>query len=281
MDKKDRQDFVLGGLLALGCAFAAVWGLLALKGWGIPQQPTWYTAVCFAAAAAALIALIFFIALRPAGKGGAAEPTLLARLLFSDPLLRAGAAKRLAYIAVMAALCIVSNMFEIKFATTQFSLTLFTSCLAGILLGAFPGACAVFLGDGIGYLVNSMGYLYYWWVALACAVMAVISGLVMRLPFRFRGGLFVKLALISLLTFLVSSVGINTTGMYFIGLGLYFPENVKEAAAELFGGRFDFWVYCLIRFVVLGQIWNSLLNDLLLFLIVPALVRTRVLGLEG
>ncbi len=280
MDKKDRQDFVLGGLLALACVFAAVWGLLAMKGWGIPQQPTWYAAVCFAASAAALVALLFFIALRPAGKG-AAEHSLLARLLFSDPLLRAGAAKRLAYIAAMAALCIISNMFEIKFATTQFSLTVFTSCLAGILLGAFPGACAVFLGDGIGYLVNSMGYLYYWWVALACAVMAVISGLVMRLPLRFRGGILVKLVLISLLTFFISSVGINTTGMYFIGLKLYFPENVETAVAELFGGRFDFWVYCLIRFLILGQLWNSLLNDFLLFLIVPALVRVRSLGLDG
>ncbi len=214
---------------------------------------------------------------RPEREG---ESPLILRLLFSDALLKRSNVFRVAWIGVTAALCIVGNMFEIKLATTQFSLTLFISCLAGIILGALPGACAVLVGDAIGYVINSMGYVYYWWVALSCAMMAVISALVMRIPWKFRGNLYAKLALIAGLTFLIASVGINTTGMYYLGLNIYFPSDVKEAIGEVFGGRFDFWVYLTIRFFILGQIWNSLVNYALLFLTVPALCRVKSLGLD-
>ena len=109
------------------------------------------------------------------------------RFLFSPVLADKTAAKKIAYIAVMAALCIATNMFEIKFASVQFSFTIVSSVLAGILIGPLFGFAAVFLGDGLGYLVNSMGYPYYWWVALSCASMALIAGLVMYLPLRFKG----------------------------------------------------------------------------------------------
>ncbi|MDE6059121.1 MAG: ECF transporter S component [Clostridia bacterium] len=202
------------------------------------------------------------------------------RILFSSVLAEKSVAKRIAYIGVMAALCIATNMFEIKFATTQFSFTVLSSILAGILIGPLFGFCAVFLGDAVGYLYNSMGYVYYWWVALSVATMALIAGLVMNLPFKFKGAVFVKLAIICLLTFFVCSVGINTTGMYYIGLNIYFPKDVQNAAAERFGGEFTFWIYCAIRFFILGQIYNSILNYALLFVIVPVLGAVKPLKLN-
>lgn len=202
------------------------------------------------------------------------------RILFSNVLAEKTAAKRIAYIGVMAALCIATNMFEIKFATTQFSFTILSSILAGILIGPLFGFCAVFLGDAVGYLYNSMGYVYYWWVALSVATMALIAGLVMNLPFKFKGAVFVKLAIICLLTLFVCSVGINTTGMYYIGLNIYFPKNVQEAIGARFGGEFNFWIYCAIRFFILGQIYNSLVNYALLFLIVPVLGAVKPLKLQ-
>ena len=276
MEKREKRTLVLGIFWAVICVFSGIWGLLTMKGYGLPVQPAWYYSVCFGLSGVSLLCLLVLL-LR--AKDREQEWPLWLRLLFSDRLLRRSNAARLAYIAVGAALCIVSNMFELKFATTQFSCTVFTSCLAGILLGALPGFLAVFLGDGIGYLVNGGGYMYYWWVALACACMALIAGLVMRLPLRFRGALYVRLAFISLLTFFVCSVGINTTGMYYLGLSVYMPSNVLEAAEEVFGGRLTFWTYTLIRFGVLGQVWNSLVNYALLFLLVPPLSRVRSLGL--
>lgn len=193
------------------------------------------------------------------------------RALLSATLMGKSRATRIAYVGVMAALCIVVNMFEIKFATTQFSFTVFASVLAGILIGPVFGFAAVFLGDGVGYLVNSAGYPYYWWVALSCALMAAIAGIVMKLPLKLRGSGYVKLALICLLTLVLCSAGVNSLGMYYIGLEIYMPKNVLEAAASRFGGELNFWTYSFIRFFVLGQIWNSLINYALLFVALPVL----------
>lgn len=203
------------------------------------------------------------------------------RTLFSSILIEKSRAQKFAYAGVAAALCIVSNIFEFKFATVQFSFTVFTSILAGILIGPLLGFAAVFIGDGVGYLANSMGYPYYWWVALSCATMALIAGLVMNLfRFRFKGCGYVKLAMICAFTLLVCSVLINSLGMYFIGLKLYMPGSVKEAIETRFGGEFNFGIYLLIRFFLLGQIYNSLFNYALLFLVVPALNAVKPLKLD-
>ena len=68
------------------------------------------------------------------------------RTLFSSILIEKSRAQKLAYAGVAAALCIVSNIFEFKFATVQFSFTVFTSILAGILIGPLLGFAAVFIG---------------------------------------------------------------------------------------------------------------------------------------
>ena len=73
----------------------------------------------------------------PAGERKKAP--LWKKLLFSDVLLFRPISHKLAYIGVMAALCIAVNTFEIKFADTQFSFSLFTALLAGVMLGALPG----------------------------------------------------------------------------------------------------------------------------------------------
>ena len=203
------------------------------------------------------------------------------RLLFSQVLADQSAAKRIAYMGVVAALCIATNMFEIKFATVQFSLTVFSSVIAGMIIGPLFGFAAVFLGDAVGYLYNSMGYPYYWWVALSCAVMALISGLVMNgIKTKTKGGVYLKLALVCVLTFLVCSVVINSTGMYYIGLKLYMPSNVKNAIENTFGGRFSFGIYLVIRFFLLGQIYNSLVNYALVFAVVPALLAIKPLKIR-
>lgn len=202
------------------------------------------------------------------------------RALFSELMLSKSPAARLAYIGVVTALCIAVNFVEIKFATTQFSFTIMMSALAGILIGPLFGFCATWLGDGIGYLCNSAGYPYYWWVALSCGCMALIAGLVMQLPMRGKHALAAKLALICALTFLVCSVGINSVCNYYIGLRLYMPSDVTAAAAEYFGGRLTFGTYLVIRYIFLLQILNSLVNDVLLVIAVYALRAAKPLKLD-
>jgi len=198
------------------------------------------------------------------------------RLLFSDNLISKSKAHKVAYVGVSVALCIVTNFFELKFADVQFSFTILSSILAGIFLGPLLGFCGAFLGDFIGYLGNSMGYPYYWWVALGCACMALLAGLLTKLPLK----LYTKMAFICISTLLICSVGINTTGMYFIGLKLYMSDSVREAFVSHFGGVQTYFGYLLIRFFVLGQIYNSLLNYALLFLIILGLKAVKPLRFE-
>ena len=215
----------------------------------------------------------------PAGERKKAP--LWKKLLFSDVLLFRPISHKLAYIGVMAALCIAVNTFEIKFADTQFSFSLFTALLAGVTLGALPGAVAVFVGDLFGYLLNSAGMYYYWWVALSLMLMAVIAGLVMRIPMHFKGSLFVKLTIVTVLTFSLCTVLVNSLGMYYIVISnkLFISQSVIDAINERFGGVWSFGNYVFVRLFVLGQIYNSILNYILAFLAIPLLNAVKPLKL--
>lgn len=209
-----------------------------------------------------------------------AKESRLKRLLFSDTMLSRTRAQRIACIGVMAALCIVCNLFfEFKFADVQFSLTLFVSVLTGILIGPVFGFAAVFLGDLVGYVYNSWGMLYLPWVGLSCAMMAVVAGLVMRLPLRFRGALYVKLALTCVLVMAVCTIGISTTGFYFYYLNVGFTQKATEAIFERFGTGATYFTYVFYRLFIGGQLWNSLLNYAALFLVLPLLKAIKPLRL--
>lgn len=207
------------------------------------------------------------------------RPSLFKRLLFSDVLLFRSNAYKVAYIGVMAALCIAVNTFEIKFADVQFSFSLFTALLSGVVLGPLPGAAAVFIGDLVGYLLNSAGMYYYWWVALSLMLMSVIAGLCMRLPMRFKGSLFVKLAIVTALTFTLCTVLINSLGMYYIGNTIFVSQKLIDAINSRFDGVWTFWNYVFVRLFLLGQIYNSILNYVLAFLAIPLLNAVKPLKL--
>ena len=197
--------------------------------------------------------------------------SLWQRALLSPVMLEKSKAGKLAYVGITTALCIAVNLFEFKFADIQFSLTVFASILAGILIGPFLGFVAVFLGDAIGFLCYSAGYMYMPWVGLAVAFMALISGLIMKLPLHFKGSGYVKLVLICITTLLVCSVGINTTGMYLYYTRIGFSSKALGLIQEHFGGTNTYFTYALVRLLFMGQIWNSLFNYALLFVTVPVL----------
>lgn len=203
------------------------------------------------------------------------------RILFSEVLLTKSKATQIAYIGVMAALCIVANMFlEFKTFDVQFSVTVFFSILTGILIGPVFGFCAVFLGDFVGYVYNSWGYMYMPWVGLSVATMALVAGLVMNLPFRFKGSGYVKLAIICLATFFLCTVGISSTGFYLYNKAAGFSTAVVEYVEEHFGGGVSYFGYCCYRLIFKLQILNSIFNYALLFLAVPALNAAKPLKIS-
>ena len=192
------------------------------------------------------------------------QRSLWQRLFFSGAVRKKNKSHKIAYIAVVAALCVVVNMFEIKFVDVQFSLTLAVSALAGIILGGAFGFVACFLGDLVGFLYNSSGYMYMPWIGIAMGCVALISGMLIggvRLPVK--GGVYIKLGIVSVSTFLLCTVGINTTAFW-----LLYAKGVP------------YFTYLTARLFVQGQIWNSLLNYALLFVLVPVLKNVKALKLD-
>lgn len=185
------------------------------------------------------------------------------RILFSETLATKNTSHKIAYIAVITAFAVAANTFEFKLFDTQFSLTLLISALAGLLIGPLFGFAACFLGDFIGFLVNSSGYAYYPWIGISMGLVATFAGLIVGgIPKTKSWFLYVKLALVCVVTFLVCTVAINTTAFWI----LY--------------SKVGYGTYLFSRLIVQGQIWNSLFNYALLFAFVPVLNRIKPLKIK-
>ena len=183
-------------------------------------------------------------------------------ICFSKTLLRKGKAHKIAYVAVMTALCVVVNMFfEFKFADTQFSLTIFVSALTGILIGPLFGFVACFLGDLVGFLYHSAGFTYMPWIGLSMGIVALLSGFIMNgIDGKGKPGwFFVKISLVCVSTFFICTVAINTTAFW------------------LLYSKIGYWEYLISRLFLQGQIWNNIVNYALLFLILPIISKIKPL----
>ena len=187
----------------------------------------------------------------------------LKRIFISELMEDATKTQRIAYVAIMTALTVICTMFfEFKLADTQFSLTIFFSAMTGIIIGPLFGFVAGFLGDLVGFLYNSGGFVYYPWIGVSMGLVALISGLIVNaIPLKFKGGIYVKLVLVSIFTFGVCTVGINTTFFWIL-------YNMR---------RTPYLIYLNTRLFVQGQIWNSVVNYLLIFLLYPLIVRIKTL----
>ncbi len=185
----------------------------------------------------------------------------LKKLLFSEILFDLSKTQRIAYIAVMSALCVICNMFfEFKLADTQFSLTIFFSAMTGMIIGPIFGFVACFVGDLVGFLYNSGGFMYYPWIGISMGLIAVISGLIINgIEMKNKLSVYIKIAIVSLLTFLICTIAINTTMFWVV-------YNTKKV---------PFTAYLVTRLFVQGQIWNSLLNYALLFFLYPIILRIK------
>ncbi len=199
------------------------------------------------------------------------QNTVLKRTFFSELILSKSSGQRIAYIAVITALSVVTSMFlEFKMFDVQFSVTIVVSALAGIVLGPVCGLAACYVGDLIGYIYNNWGLMYMPWVGLSTGMIAFLSGLIFNAArWKFRGALYVKLAIVCVLSFFVCTIGINTTGFYLYYKETGFTSAAIEYITQKFGSGVSYFTYVFYRLFVGGQIWNSLVNFALLFAVIP------------
>ena len=179
------------------------------------------------------------------------------RLLFSPFVLKEKRSRKIAYVAIMVALSIVCNIFfEFKLGTVQYSLTTAISCLIGVLLGAGAGFVACFIGDAVGFFVNPFG-AYTPWIGLATGLMAFISGSIFHLlSNKSLLTVYLKITVIALSTFVICSLCINSTFLW----ATYYSKTT-------------FWKFLITRYFVQGQVFVSILNYALLFILIPVIRR--------
>lgn len=204
------------------------------------------------------------------------------RWLFTKLLENKSPSKVIAYLGVIAAFCTVVNFIEFRFSTdVQFSLTMVVAMLVGILIGPLFGFATCFIGDLAGFLLNSKGMIYMPWVGGSVAMFAFLAGVIFHvLPGRGTGALWWKLALLIVSSFLVCTVGINSTGFYFYNKTMGFSDAVERFVAETFGKDVFFWGYVIYRLFFKMQIINSIANYALLVVLLPLLTRFKPLQLE-
>ncbi len=201
------------------------------------------------------------------------------RLVFSERFRNSSRAKKIAAIAVFAAMSVVTNMFlELKMFDIQFSLTLFFSAVTGVAIGPLAGFLTCIFGDFIGYLFSPGGMIYMPWVGVSTGLFAFLSGLILGRIFDKTedvtyGKIFIRLAIYVVVSFFVCTIAVNSTGFYVYNYYVGFGKNFVRFAAENFGGDCNFFVYVLYRLFFLGQIWNSVANYALLFIFFPTLKR--------
>ncbi|MBO5713668.1 MAG: hypothetical protein J6R88_05670 [Clostridia bacterium] len=205
--------------------------------------------------------------------------SVLQKLTFSPFIINKTPAKKIAYIAVVTAFLTVCNtLLEFSLFDAQYSLTIATSAIAGILIGPLSGFASCMFADAIGFLMNSKGGIYMLWVGLAIAVTSFLAGVIFHfIRFKFKGAVFVKLALICIASFTVGTVLINTTGFYMynyyvVGLPIAFLEYVSTTL----GTSANYLTYLIYRLFFKGLIFNCLVNYGLIFVLTPMIISTPI-----
>ena len=172
---------------------------------------------------------------------------------------------KIAYIGVLVALNIAVNaLTSIPLGFVKFSFTISATALAGILLGPFLGFAVGFIGDLLAVVLGEGGG-YTPFVGIAMGMVALLFGLFFYgFDWRFKWAWCVKIALASLLSFLIATVAIDTT------VGFFLWNKTGLPYAE----------FAVVRLFVAGQVWNNVLNTAILYAVVPALAKARALPLQ-
>lgn len=186
--------------------------------------------------------------------------------------------KKVAFVALFTALSVVFNtLLEIRVFDVQFSLTISFSFLCGVFLGPIFGFTACILGDFVGYLINSFGQLYMPWVGVSTGCFALLAGLIFAKKSENNLTLNLKAVIFIVASFILCTITINSTGFYFYNRKIGFSDAFLSYVESKTENRNDsYLLYLGYRLIFKGQIFNSLANYALIFIIIPVLKKIPV-----
>ncbi len=123
--------------------------------------------------------------------------------------------QKLAYISMLSALSVAVNMLQISTPFAQLSFVATVCFVAGVLLGPIEGFAVAFIGDLIAAIVAPMG-VYSPIIGLATGLFGLVPGIIFA---YFKGKYWIKGIVSFIITFILSSILLNT-----IGLSLIYPK---------------------------------------------------------
>ena len=173
-------------------------------------------------------------------------------LFFSEIFRNSSRAKKIASIAVFAALSVMTNMFlEVKIFDLQFSLTIFVSTIIGVILGPIAGFITCVFGDFIGYVSNSWGLIYMPWVGISTGLFAFLAGIILGGVFNAKeeityGKMFARLAVFAAVSFVVCTIAVNSTGFSRL------RQEFRRVRREEFRRKLRVFRLCVIQIVLFG-----------------------------
>ena len=198
------------------------------------------------------------------------------RLTFSNFLMGKSDGKKIAILSMLTAFNIVSNaFFEFKTLDVQFSFTIVISILTGIICGPFSGFLVCFFADLIGFFISSWGLVYMPWVGISTATTSLIAGMFF-IDGKMKNFIF-KIVGISILSFLICTVLINSTGFYYYNKTMGFSTAILEYVSNKFNGDINYFIYLAYRLIFKLQIVNCVFNYVISFLLVPILKRLKII----
>lgn len=123
--------------------------------------------------------------------------------------------QRIAYLSIFCAICVVVNILQIPTPLMQLSFVATVCAVGGILLGATDGFIIGFVGDLIAGIIAPMG-VYSPIIGIGTGFLGLVPGLI----FSYVGGKdFIKVIISFAITFVVTSLILNT-----IGLSIIYPK---------------------------------------------------------
>ncbi len=136
--------------------------------------------------------------------------------------------KRIAYLGIMTALAVITNIFSITVNSGANSISFnYVICsLAGVFFGPVSGGIVGLLGDLIGCLISPKGP-FNPFIMLSSALIGVLSGLAFMLP---KVNVYFKLLIAYVFIFVVCTLGFNTFGLWF-----YYAKGKKSFLVYLIG----------------------------------------------
>lgn len=159
---------------------------------------------------------------------------------------------RIAYIAVLAALSVVCNVFSIPIGPNRYISFAYIPCfVAGLFMGPVAGLLVGLVGDVLGVLIFQTGP----WIpliTLSSALLGLIPGLISKIP---RLNPYLKIAVAFVIVFFVCTAGFNTLGLW-----------LTYAA-----GKKTFWVYLAGRLPLQALVLG--INAVLMYALYPVAKR--------